>query len=138
MTGVVCSVPHSGTRTLVEHLNGTLDKSPRGRWLHFDYDDGLLKKHKHLHLHVPIRNPMHVATSWARRGKNSDGMVAAYESMFNHLDRDHTLHKIEDMTRLDGNDDWPEKVAPVWKIKQYQDIVKEIVDKHQEFFDQFY
>ena len=106
--------------------------------MHFDYDDALLKKHQHLHLHIPIRDPMQVAISWARRDKDSDGLVAAYGSMFRHLDRDHTLHKIEDMTRLDGNDDWPDKVAPAWMIKQYQDIVQDVMDKHHQFFSQFY
>lgn len=132
--GIVCSVPHSGTRTLVQHLNGKLAQSPRGGWLHFDYDDGLLKKHKHLHLHIPIRDPMQVATSWARRDKNPDAMVRAYESMFNHLDRPHTLHKIEDIPGLGGTDDWPDKVAPAWMIKQYQDIVRQVIAKHTEIF----
>lgn len=134
---VVCSVPHSGTRTLVEHLG--LKDSPRGFWLHFGYDDALLKKHKDLHLHIPLRHPHAVAASWARRGKNIDRLLAAYHSMFAHLTRPHTVHKMELLPTLAGGDDWDREVHGDSKVSGYVDKVhKEVVLIHAEFFNHYY
>jgi hypothetical protein len=138
MVDVVCSVPHSGTRTLVKHL-GIGGNSPRGEYLHFDYDDVKLRVGKHLHLHIPVRDPMDVAASWARRKKKIDGLIRAYDSMFNHLGMAHTLHKIEDIEPLEGTNDHKDRVTPAWRLAEYQGIVREqVVDQHRQFFDRFY
>lgn len=98
------SVPHSGTRTLVKSLGNT--SSPRGDWLHFDYDDGLLDTvASELHMHIPIRHPMDVAASWARRDKLVLDLIAAYDSMFDRLSDPHTIYRIEDLPVLEGGDD---------------------------------
>lgn len=138
MLDVVCSVPHSGTRSLVTHLDIGAN-SPRGRWLHFGHDDGRLKQNKDLHLHIPIRNPVSVATSWARRGKNIDGLLAAYHSMFSHLSRPHTAYKMEDLSITEGDDDWDREVHGNGKVAGYvESIMTEVVRPHAEFFSSYY
>lgn len=137
MIDVVCSVPHSATRSLVKHL-GFERNSPRGHWLHFGYclDDPVLHKY---HLHIPIRNPMEVARTWGRQAKNIEGLLKAYESMFYHLNIEHTLYKMEDMPRLDGLNDAPELRKDTAQVHEYQRIIQEkVVDKHGEFFERFY
>ena len=137
--GVVTSVPHSGTRTLVEYLDGSLVQSPRGEWLHFGFDDARLKHHKDLHLHIPLRNPVRVAKSWAGRGKNIDGLLAAYASMFNHLDRPHTLHKMEDIPATTGTEDWDRTVEGNRLVAQYvAQVTERVIVPHHEFFARYY
>ena len=109
---VVVSVPHSGTRTLVEHL-GLGGNSPRGRWLHFGYDmdEPKIRSGKY-HLHIPIRHPLEVTKSWARRDKKVAGLITAYTSMFEHIrTQQHTIYKMEDLPKLDGYTDYPDKEA---------------------------
>lgn len=137
MVHVVASVPHSGTRTLVKHLG--LDKnSPRGRWLHFDFDEPLIKKHKP-HMHIPVRHPMDVAASWARRGKSLDKLLRAYASMFVHLHLDHTIHKVEDLPTLDGGEDRDRNADGTARVAEYQAaVMSQVVKPHMDFFSSLY
>lgn len=136
---VVCSVPHSGTRTLVDYLPGICHNSPRGFWLHFGYDDALLKRHKDLHLHIPVRDPRSVAASWARRGKNIDRLVTAYTSMFAHFDREHTVYKMETLPMLDGVDDWDRELHGNTRVSSYVDRLQvDVIQPHLEFFTEYY
>lgn len=138
MRECVCSVPHSGTRTLVKHL-GLERSSPRGRWLHFDFDEGLIRQHRP-HLHIPVRHPMSVAASWARRGKNVDKLVRAYLSMFAHLTRPHTLHKMEDITPLDGLDDRDRMTHDSMALigEAQRQVQEQVVLDNYQFFLRFY
>ena len=136
MTGVVCSVPHSGTRTLVEYL-GLEKNSPRGHWLHFGYDDARLKQHKNLHLHIPLRNPVDVATAWGRRGKNLDRLLEAYASMFNHLDRPHTIHRMEDLPATAGTEDH-DKYTTTQVSFHVEQVTERVIVPHMQFFKQYY
>ena len=136
---VVVSVPHSGTRTLVKHL-GIGHNSPRGRWMHFGYDpdEPRIKSGKY-HLHIPIRHPLEVTKSWARRDKNINRLVEAYESMFSHLDQAHTFHKMEDLPKLDGYTDHPGQETPQWRLDKYEGVILvNVVAPNLEFFQQFY
>lgn len=141
MIPVVVSVPHNGTRTLVQHLE-LGDNSPRGRWMHFDYylDEPLIGSGRY-HLHIPLRHPMDVAESWARRGKNIEKLVSSYQAMFRHLeDQQHTLHRMEDIPCLAGTEDSDRNEVPnTWNIDKYQGrILLEVVSPHLEFFKQHY
>lgn len=140
MIHVVASVPHSGTRTLVKHLD-IGDNSPRGRWLHFGYylDEPRIISGMY-HLHIPVRDPMDVAKSWAQRGKNIDGLIKAYNLMFKHMDSvSHSCHKMEDIPVLDGSDDHDRDRMRQSGIAAAQGrVLKEVVSKHQDFFDQYY
>ena len=83
----VMSVPHSGTRTLIDFLGIKAQDYglPGGKWWHFGmhYERVLEYKEKsRLQLSIPIRNPYNVAMSWADRGKSLPGLVAAYGQMF--------------------------------------------------------
>ena len=137
---IVCSVPHSGTRTLVEHL-GIGGNSPRGKWLHFGFepDRPAIRSGKY-HLHIPVCHPMSVAQSWAGRGKNVSALLSAYAGMFEALSQDHTLHKMEDLPRLAGVDDWDRRVHPeAWRVAEYQhQVIQQVVMPHADFFSQFY
>lgn len=140
MIDVVVSVPHSGTRTLVEYL-GLGKNSPRGRWMHFGYDpdEPRIKSGKY-HLHIPIRDPIDVTRSWARRNKNVDALVDAYLSMFDHMQtQEHTIHRMEVLPKLDGHDEYPDQAAPAWRMAQYQDTVMEdVIIPNQAFFEKYY
>jgi hypothetical protein len=104
--------------------------------LHFDFDDGLLKKHNELHLHIPLRHPMAVAASWARRDKNPDRMIAAYRSMFAHLYRPHTLYRMELLPLLDGYADTDNRENEgVTHARTYQMLLaSEIIEPHIDWF----
>lgn len=140
---VVCSVPHSGTRTLVDYL-GVGGNSPRGRWLHFGYkhDIPVLKAYRH-HLHIPLRHPLEVAASHARRGKNVDALVSAYQCMFAWL-RDApagsaTMYRMEDLPTLAGGDDWDRDGHGDGRVEQYRGIVRsKVLQSHGNWFARYY
>lgn len=91
------------------------------------------------HLHVPLRHPRDVASSWARRGKNLDRLVEAYRCMFTHLQQPHTVHKMEDIAVLSGDDDWDREVNGDGQVSVYVDrIMADVVQPHAEFFSQYY
>ena len=141
---VVVSVPHSGTRTLVE-ISGYEANQHRlpGVYWHFGTNDNLLRAHK-IHAHIPIRNPLDVAASWASRGKTGNVMAAmlkAYDSMFKYMDRpgtDYTLYHIEMFDKLRGVDEsQPEEYS--LKVREFRKaIVDHVLADHMEFFKQWY
>lgn len=59
------SVPHSGTRSLLEHLG-------EERYWHFGQNDANLAEYDG-HIDIPIRNPIDVAISWDARYVNEYG-----------------------------------------------------------------
>lgn len=82
---------------------------------------------------------MDVAASWASRGKNIEALIKAYESMFKHMHLPHTIHRMEDIPRLEGTDDHDRKVHGTGQVKAYQDrITSDIVLPHLEFFETYY
>lgn len=93
-------------------------------------------------LQIPLRHPLEVAASWARRGKNPIAMVQAYECMFRHLDAGvpHVIHKMEDLPRLAGIEDSDRNtVTGQWAISKQQDeLLLKVVHPHLEFFEQYY
>lgn len=140
--GVVMSVPHSGTRTLVEHIGMTPEAQGMqgGRWWHFGYHDQLLKQYYGTHLHVPVRHPLDVVHSWVRQSKNIERLVKSYESMFKALETtEHTLHKVEDIPRLAGTQDFPHLQADPTALRKAEDtILYRVVSPHMDWFTAFY
>jgi len=136
---VVVSVPHNGTRTLVEALDMRASDQglPAGRYWHFGQSNALLRAH-HVHAHIPIRNPLDVAASWARRGKPVESMVSAYNDMFTYLDThdEVTFHRIEDYEPTEGLNE--SKDGPTISTEHRQAVMSEVVDPHREFFERFY
>lgn len=105
--------------------------------MHFGYylDEPILHRY---HLHIPLRHPHAVAESWARRGKNPDALIRAYESMFNHTDHC-TVHIMEELPRLDGGDDWDRNVRGDTLVAQYVErIDREVVTPHRDWFGNYY
>ena len=90
--------------------------------------------------HIPIRNPMAVARSWARRRKTGnviDDLVDSYDMMFRIIDRQpHELHKIEDILTVVGKEHrLPQNHA---QVRTYQkQIAERVVDQHPAFFRAF-
>jgi len=148
----VVSVPHSGTRTLLEHTglyppaakDRTLDGwTRRPRWLHF----GVPHHAKMLHrfdpvAHIPVRHPKSVCASWRRRydeGNPVAKLVKAYNAMFDYLEtHDAEFYRVEDLPRLAGTDDHPEKRDTKHLDEFYAAITESVVEPHRAFFARFY
>lgn len=139
---VVCSVWHSGTRTLVKWLAQELNTSPAHH--HFSHFDAQLRgqygRHPHL-VHVTVRHPMSIAESWARRGRPIEPLLKQFESMWAYLERyEPNMHCMEALPRLEGlNDHDVVRDKPVAAVAEYQQIVRdEVVAPHRAFWDQYY
>lgn len=125
---IVVSVPHSGTRTLCAYLG--------------------LDTHQHFHhkripsdvadvVHVPVRHPLKVAESWARRGKAIHELIQRYAGMLEFIARaDPVLHRIEDLPRLAGLADIKAGCDAV-PAYQYR-VMRLVVEPNRAFFDKFY
>lgn len=139
------SVPHSGTRTLVEYLAlSGRDQGLPGRWWHFGNNEGRLRRFR-IHAEIPLRNPLDVARSWAQRGKTGrpqDALLRAYQEMFAWLadNAGHfTLHRMEDLPRLAGTGDHPGAPADSPAIRRFVAMIREeVVIPHRDFFLSFY
>lgn len=102
---MICSVPHTGTRTLIKHL-GVSEES----YLHYGrHDDAIAKLDEHIHF--PIRDPLAVTITWRVMTRNRG--IANYGDPYDefrmwdcaikHLKTvSHTIYKIEDLPILDG------------------------------------
>jgi len=93
---MIISVPHSGTRSLRDHLQFN------GYW-HFGQNDADIRIFTG-HADIPIRNPIDIARSWDARyldeeGKGPQGMLIKFDMMFEFIDKhhDYRLWKIEDL-----------------------------------------
>lgn len=128
-------MPHSGTRTLVAHLGARTD-------FHFGSFDKELKAYytgQDERVHVPIRNPLSVAESWARRAKSLDSLIKRYDLMFAYLDRaSPNLYKVEDLPRLAGIDDKDKAEGNLAAVHEYQAAILEYAKDHSEFFGRYY
>lgn len=129
---IAVSVPHSGTRSLVKYLNLTT---------HTHFLDRTMQSLRGDMVHIPIRNPMHVASSWAVRGKPLDNLIARYDSMFEFMSKyDYQLYRVEDIGRLAGTDD--RKRQHNWRPKPEQmyrrAVLEQVVLPNIDFFRQFY
>ena len=126
----VVSVPHSGTRTLVEHLNAYTK-------YHFHNSVVISPRDE---IHIPIRHPMSVARSWAERGKAFSGLLEAYRAMFRYMEGDdatYTLHPVEGLSgRVGASDSRP---TTGFSVERWQEELRErVVRPHEDFFKQFY
>lgn len=134
LTACVISVHHSGTRTLVRHLG--IDTHQ-----HFIDSDAEIRAYypgRGDLVHIPIRHPMSVASSWARKEKPVERLIGQYRSMFEYLDREApTLHRMEDLPRLAGADD-PGERDPDREWIYWERVACEVVVPHYEFFRGFY
>lgn len=145
--GVVVSVPHSGTRTLVAHLSlPSLEEQRLGskRWWHFGFCHHLLDKYPKVLAHIPIRNPMDVAKSWALRNKHGrqpeKQLVLCYHHMLEHFGEKPDqcrFYRMEDLPKLEGVGEHGD-VRNLSKVRAYQDRVRQdVVAGHPEFFARF-
>ena len=135
---VVVSVPHSGTRSLVKHLH----HFPHN---HYPYD-AKYRPAAHYRIHTPMRDPLAVAESWARRGKALSQLLLRYRYMFEYLtyveciDADApTFYRMEDIARLAGTDDADvSRGVTLPAVAEYQHAVLDhVVEPHRDFFASF-
>jgi len=146
------SVPHSGTRTLLEHTGlhapsarerDTTEWSRRPGWLHFGvpHHRDLLARNKPF-AHIPVRHPKSVCASWCRRydeGNPVGKLIKAYDAMFKYLEtHDAKFYRVEDLPKLAGGDDWPEKQNLKGLNEFYAAITKAVVEPHRAFFEEYY
>ena len=143
------SVPHSGTRTLVEHLGVYATQQGfslwgAGEWWHFGgHYQSRVNKTK-IFAHIPIRHPLDVAASWARRmreGKVLEDLINRYHLMFDYLldpERNYQLHRVEDLPRLQGKNEHAQGERK-HKVKRYQEEVKlQVIEPYRDFFECYY
>lgn len=80
---MIISVPHSGTRSLREHL------ARYGYW-HFGQNDADIANYDG-RADIPIRNPVDIAVSWEARyqdngDKTADNLIWRLDAMLNYID----------------------------------------------------
>lgn len=130
----------------MQHLGPTIDLELRGSWYHFFQNDYDLTK-PDIFVHVPIREPMDVAQSWAQRDKTGNvigALLKSYKSMFKFFDRhpgDMCIrYRIEDLPVLAGKFDPNQQEGKyVHNPVEFQAaVMKEVVTPHIEFFERFY
>lgn len=145
------SVPHSGTRTLLEHTGlfpppaseRSDGWSRRARWLHFGVPmhAKMLRTYDPL-AHIPLRHPKSVCASWCRRyvdGNPVAKLIKAYNAMFKYLEtHEAKLYRVEDLPKLDGMDDWPERQDLQHLTEFYAAITEKVVEPHRAFFKKYY
>lgn len=134
---VVVSVAHSGTRSLRDYLG------LRAHY-HFEHRPTRVTRWDEDRLHIPIRNPMDVAASWAKRGKPLDKLLESYGFMFKYMRSSpangYTLYHMEEMPYLAGMDDnkhqrWPKAKDP----EEFKMVVTQaVVIPHWDFFSHYY
>ena len=139
---IVVSVPHSGTRTLVEHLGLRADEQGLrgGKWWHFGSHYNLLVEN-HYYAHIPIRNPYDVARSWCQRNTKLAKLLECYAHLFLFLDATprYTLHRMEDLPRLRGTQEHIGAPIDSPQIREFQaQVARWVVAPRREFWRQFY
>ena len=138
MKPLAVSVPHSGTRTLCQMHGLTKQHFGSGEWV----DDGVAEAYAGRDdlIHIPIRNPMDVAKSWALRfGTTIEDLLDASAQMFEYLrwNAPH-LYRMEDYPRLAGTDDQAKQRNPgdPRRIEPFEQAVREaVVIPHRAFFE---
>jgi hypothetical protein len=144
VTNIVMSVPHSGTRSLVETgIDG--QKYGLEKWWHFHvHEDRLERRMRHghgLHLHIPVRDPLDVASAWLIRKKKLPGLLRCYASMFRCLERDDiamTLHTTSALPFHIGATDKERGRPPIAAYtRKWHDAIREaVLEPHQAFFEE--
>lgn len=139
MKEIILSVPHSGTRTLAEHL-------------------GLQHYYYHFHqeveidadiIHLPVRDPLDHAVSWICFEGNLDqgGFFAQIDRLINFNHQNAIFHKIEELPVLKGLG--PTRTHFLRKMAKRRDLTglkKEIpvffewesMPEVRSFYDRFY
>ena len=145
------SVPHSGTRTLLEHTGlhpcpaseRSDEWSRRPRWLHFGvpYHTKMLRRFDPV-AHIPVRHPRSVCASWCRRydeGNPVGKLVNAYNHMFKYLEtHEAKLYRVEDLPKLAGTDDVPGNQYFGNLEEFYGAITARVVEPNRAFFEKYY
>lgn len=123
MKTVVCSVPYSGTRSLMEYLG--VD-----HYEHFGSSPAFFARDD-CQAHIPVRDPMDLARSWAKRGKPLDELLMRYRAMIDFVAHSDNVvlwatHSLP-VVRGDGEyTDGDEKVA------QYQAALMSMVAEYED------
>lgn len=118
MDNVVCSVPYSGTRSLMEHLG--ID-----RYEHFGSSPSFFVRDDFV-AHIPVRCPWDVARSWAMRGKPLDELLMRYSAMLEFLDTRSNLvmYETETLPIVRGDGEYTEDDS---RVEQYQTALKSLI-----------
>lgn len=139
---VVCSVWHSGTRTLVKWLHEATGVKPtHHHFLHYDRELRIHYGQRPDLVHIPVRHPMSIAESWARRSKPIEKLLGQFESMWAYLERyEPNLYCVEALPRLGGlHDHDVVRDKPLAAIPEYQQIIREeVVAPHSDFWAAYY
>lgn len=111
---MIISVPHTGTRSLAEHLGETQFK-------HFGQSDSDFGD---WHIDFPVRDPLDSFVSWVcfeGAHDNHGGFFERWELAIDYLkDKDVTYHKMEDLPILDGRG--PRRNHPLRELVKDKDL----------------
>ena len=118
---VVCSVPYSGTRSLMEHLG--VD-----HYEHFGSSPSFFARDDFV-AHIPVRDPLDLARSWAKRGKPLDELLKRYQAMIEFIaHRENVVIWItEALPVVRGNGEHTEDDE---KVEQYQLALMSMVEQN--------
>lgn len=118
---------------------------PGGRtWWHFGAHERRLARFAGT-IHIPIRRPVDVARSWARRpmpGRPLEALLRSYNAMFDFLARAGEccrLHVMEAHPRLAGAGELPQARAGRHRRRAFERAVRDhVVAPRREFWERFY
>lgn len=138
----VCSVPHTGTRTLVKRLGTT-------QFYHFGQNDSEIRNLKHFHF--PVRDPLATSLSWRSydpERESCDEFRRWSLAIAWLADHDHTVHRMEDYPVTEGqsgNHFWWKKAYHRWEIDKLLELPEVeylfewiTIPSVQSFFLQYY
>lgn len=105
-------MPYSGTRSLMEHLG--VD-----HYEHFGSSPSFFARDD-FEAHIPVRDPLAVARSWARRGKPLDELLMRFRAMIDFVAyRDNVvLWVTEELPIVRGNGEYTEDEDRVTEYQQ--------------------
>lgn len=132
----VVSVHHSGTRSLVKHLG----LQTHQHFVDYDRELGTYYADRGDLVHIPVRHPMAVAASWARKDKPVERLIGQFRSMFAFLERHGArpvLYCMEQLPRLAGLDDPGERDLGRESLYRLR-IGQEVVEPHLDFYLGYY
>ena len=133
----IISVPHSGSRSLIKHVNG--GEYRVGRLYHFGDHDSYIKEWDGK-VAIPLRNPIDTVTSWRVRNRPLKDLARRYHLLLDYVNlhvkeigkgKRIRLYKVEDLPYRVGEKPESRLVSPRLSIK----FVKELLsDEIKEFY----
>lgn len=142
---IILSVPHSGTRLLIDVLFSGVDKYP---FFHFGRPrtGAGLSRFKGI-AHIPIRDPIDIAISWDSRYADSadpvtktEPMLQTFDEMLNYIwsGANVVLHRVEDLPRHEESAGPDADVRRTKSSPRIDALIEWMDEPRVELYKQFY